>query len=173
MKSKPKGYVLVELLVVITIIGIISTVAFVSLNSARIQARDATRLHDIDNLMKSFEVYYAGEEGYPSSVGCNFSGTCPPDWNCADICGSNGQDDWLPDMNIYLEKLPSDLLNERGFPYHYFYLNPTQGWLDTSGNPIPDSPYLLCFVLEKEMELDNAHRHQQLGNNLYCKGLFQ
>jgi prepilin-type N-terminal cleavage/methylation domain-containing protein len=50
MKINKKGFTLIELLVVIAIIGLLSTMAVVSLNSARMKSRDARRLSDVKQL---------------------------------------------------------------------------------------------------------------------------
>lgn len=57
MKNK-KGFTLVELLVVIAIIGLLATIAFISLNSARGKARDAKRVSDIRQIQTALELYY-------------------------------------------------------------------------------------------------------------------
>jgi len=53
---KRKGFTLIELLVVIAIIGLLSTLAVVSLNSARAKARDARRLSDVKQLSTVLEM---------------------------------------------------------------------------------------------------------------------
>ena len=63
--SKPKGFTLVELLVVIAIIGLLSTLAVVSLGSARSKARDARRISDIKQIQTALELYYADQGVYP------------------------------------------------------------------------------------------------------------
>ncbi len=58
MQRKRKGFTLVELLVVIAIIGLLSTIAFISLNRARGKARDAKRISDIRQIQSALELYY-------------------------------------------------------------------------------------------------------------------
>ncbi len=54
--KKQQGFTLIELLVVIAIIGLLSTMAVVSLNSARVKARDARRLADVKQLSTAIEL---------------------------------------------------------------------------------------------------------------------
>jgi prepilin-type N-terminal cleavage/methylation domain-containing protein len=58
MFKKQKGFTLIELLVVIAIIGILATIVLVSLNSARVKARDARRQSDIQQISLAMEMYY-------------------------------------------------------------------------------------------------------------------
>lgn len=51
----PQGFTLVELLVVITIIALLSTIGFVSFTSAQTQAKNAKRRADIDAIAKAYE----------------------------------------------------------------------------------------------------------------------
>ena len=55
--NKPKGFSLIELLVVIAIIGLLSTMAVVSLNNARQKARDARRQGDLKSIQTAIEMY--------------------------------------------------------------------------------------------------------------------
>jgi len=59
------GFTLVELLVVISIIGILSSFAIVSLNSARMKARDALRKGDMAQMRTALNLYYDDNESYP------------------------------------------------------------------------------------------------------------
>lgn len=98
MKTK-KGFTLVELLVVIAIIGLLATIAFISLGSARSKARDAKRVSDVRQVMAALELYYGTNNGYPddntAGLGyvawsgiqtdmAGFIGTMPPDVGPAD-----------------------------------------------------------------------------------------
>lgn len=64
-KNNKKGFTLVELLVVISIIGILSSFAIVSLNSARMKARDALRKGDMAQLRTALNLYYDENLEYP------------------------------------------------------------------------------------------------------------
>jgi len=70
---KQKGFTLIELLVVIAIIGLLSTLAVVSLNNARAKARDAKRVSDLKQISTLIEMEAANtEEGAYDAVitGC-------------------------------------------------------------------------------------------------------
>ncbi len=60
-----RGFTLVELLVVITIIGMLSTIAIVSLNSSRVKARDTKRLADLKQISTALELYLGDNGHYP------------------------------------------------------------------------------------------------------------
>jgi prepilin-type N-terminal cleavage/methylation domain-containing protein len=63
--KKLSGFTLVELLVVISIIGILSSFAIVSLNAARTKARDALRKGDMAQLRTALNLYYDDFSAYP------------------------------------------------------------------------------------------------------------
>lgn len=68
MKNNKAAFTLIELLVVIAIIGILSTLAVVSLQGARAKARDAKRITDIRQMQTALELYYTDWNEYPSAV---------------------------------------------------------------------------------------------------------
>jgi uncharacterized protein (TIGR02145 family)/prepilin-type N-terminal cleavage/methylation domain-containing protein len=67
-KNKQTGFTLIELLVVIAIIGALSTLALVSLNSARIKGRNAKRVADIKQISTALELYYSDHNSYPALI---------------------------------------------------------------------------------------------------------
>ncbi len=65
-----RGFTLIELLVVIAIIGILASVVFSSLNSARSKGRDGYRATSIRQVQKAFELYADDNNGnYPVFAG--------------------------------------------------------------------------------------------------------
>ena len=59
------GFTLVELIVVIAILAILWTIAFTSLAWYSKSARDVTRISDLNNIKKSFELYMLKSGKYP------------------------------------------------------------------------------------------------------------
>jgi len=65
-KSNPSAFTLVELIVVITILAILWTIAFISLQWYSRDARDSTRTADLWNIKTSLELYSLQTWKYPS-----------------------------------------------------------------------------------------------------------
>src|SRR5262249_26070532 len=60
-----KGFTLPELLVVVSIIGTLSTIGVVSYSSARASARDVKRVSDVKQIQSSVELYFENHSSYP------------------------------------------------------------------------------------------------------------
>lgn len=71
METNTRGFTLVELLVVISIISLLSSVVLTSVNSARAKARDARRRADVNQVKLALELYYDANNKYPSQGGAN------------------------------------------------------------------------------------------------------
>lgn len=117
MFSKNKGFTLIELLVVIAIIGLLASIVLVSLNSARMKARDAKRLADIKQIQLAIEMFYDHYGYYPSH---NDSGA-DNGWDDSDLgdgfiiglTGSNARGD-NPDGVSFMSNVPGDPLDPDG-----------------------------------------------------------
>src|SRR3989338_3396063 len=95
--KKSKGFTSIELLVVISIIGLLASIVLVSLNSARVKARDTRRLMDMHQIMLALE-QYATDNGdlYPTGV----YDSCYPNW-----------DTLASTLAPYISSLPLDPIN--------------------------------------------------------------
>ncbi len=72
---RQKGFTLVELLVAIGIIGILSSIAVVSVSNVRAKARDAKRIGDIKQIQSAMESYFNDQNQYPDAPAGGVLGT--------------------------------------------------------------------------------------------------
>jgi len=102
--KKSRGFTLIELLVVIAIIGILSSVVLASVNTARMKARDARRITDMEQIRMALELYYNDKGYYPQS-------SCG--WDCTGYYYSNNSS-WntlATALQPYISTLPKDPVN--------------------------------------------------------------
>ena len=76
MKTNQKGFTLLELLVTISIIGILLAVGAVSFTTAQKRGRDSRRQADAKAIQKSLEQCYAIDTAYPAAVTSGSSLSC-------------------------------------------------------------------------------------------------
>jgi general secretion pathway protein G len=63
-----RGFSLIELLVVVTIIGILASVALVNVKHAQRKAREAALKDNLFNLRKAIDNFYADKQRYPTDL---------------------------------------------------------------------------------------------------------
>lgn len=68
-KSNQRGFSLIELLVIISIISLLSTIVISSLEISRQKARDAVRKSDLHQIHNALELYYVTIGDYPDNLG--------------------------------------------------------------------------------------------------------
>ncbi len=71
--THPKGFTLIELITVLAVIGIISTLVIVAFKGTRLKARDAQRVHDIQEIRSALELYYNRYRSYPTALAPGFT----------------------------------------------------------------------------------------------------
>ena len=64
-KQQTKAFTLVELIVVITILAILGTIAFISLQGYSADSRDSVRISDVSNMKTSLELFHLDAGKYP------------------------------------------------------------------------------------------------------------
>lgn len=65
---KRKGFTLVELMIVITVIAILATIAVVSFTRVQKQARDTKRRGDVRALATALQAYFSEKNTYPATT---------------------------------------------------------------------------------------------------------
>ncbi|MDD2871007.1 MAG: prepilin-type N-terminal cleavage/methylation domain-containing protein [Candidatus Gracilibacteria bacterium] len=111
-KTKNKAFTLVELIVVITILAILGTIAFISLQGYSTDARDSTRISDLSSMKTSLEVFHLDAGKYPvptNGVDITYSGGVV--WTQ----GSFGES-VFSNVNK-LDKIPTDPLTNKEYTY--------------------------------------------------------
>jgi prepilin-type N-terminal cleavage/methylation domain-containing protein len=128
MNMGKRGFTLVELLVVIAIIGLLSTVAVVSMNGARVKARDAKRLSDVRQVQSALEVFYSVNDYYPRYDGGG-SVACGGAWAVNANVYKPCWDDLASKLSPYM-RLPDDPKNPAtDLDYQYETLKSGQGYI--------------------------------------------
>ena len=90
-----KGFSLIELLVVVTIIGILAGIALINVSTAQRKAREAALKSNLHEMRKAIDNFYADKQRYPSDLNelvPNYIRKIPPD-------PITMQEDWEPIMD--------------------------------------------------------------------------
>ncbi len=133
-----KGFTLVELLVVIVVIGIISTLVIILFGDAQQKARDAKRASDISAVARIVESYYAINGTYPSTGGLGY-GFALGDANCTD--SGTHTANWIPNVvPSIVAKLPqSDGPRVNGLPRCYKYVSDGTSYIISAWGAVENS----------------------------------
>ena len=98
-----KGFSLIEMIVVITVIAILVGIAAFALMPARGNARDARRKSDIETIRAALALYYADCHNYPNPS----SNRVPSPLTATCVSGTS----------TYLQETPRDPRNSTGMMY--------------------------------------------------------
>ena len=119
--NKPRGFTLVELLIVMGILGVLTALLIANVSSGRERARDAVRKSDFANIRSALRIYYNDYKQYQAGsgniMGCGVGGAQACSW---------GGGSFAADGNPYMKQLPG---NPSGTEYSYTQTNGGEGFL--------------------------------------------
>ena len=96
-----KAFTLVELLVVISIIGILVSIVAGGFRSSQARSRDAQRKSDLRQIANSLELYFSDHNNYPNE---------PLPWGAEFTDGNT----------VYFKQLPDDPVSAQDYYYRVF-----------------------------------------------------
>lgn len=157
------GFTLVELLVVISIIGILASIGLVAFRSAQFRGRDAERKSDLKGLSSALELFYSDYGKYPSSsngriMACGYNsltgvGTACT-WGEGEFRDTHGGGNT---KTIYFKVMPKDAVSE----HTYYYRT-------VAVNSVADSGFQIYAYLENPQDPSVISTDVSCGTNLNC-----
>jgi prepilin-type N-terminal cleavage/methylation domain-containing protein len=173
-KTDKKGFTLVELLVVMAIIAVMSSVVLAALSNARERSRDAKRIADFRQIKNALELFYDQTGQYPQSPG---HATWSGHWAYFSECLEEGTNCGFTVSNYepVISKVPQDPSRTTNDPFAdgatYYPGYPT-GCSDGQGYRI--AAYLEGSNEALENDYDGSFYNNNGGcadaNNYYCLG---
>lgn len=151
MPNKSRGFTLVELLVVISILGILASVGLVAFTSAQMRGRDAQRKSNLKEISSALELYYSDYGKYPDSVN-NEIGGCPSTLVTACVWGTG---EFTDTKTIYFKVLPKDPSASQSYYYRI---------VDSGTN----QKYQMFAHLENTQDPDLITVNQSCGSGITC-----
>lgn len=143
--TKRKGFTLIELLIVIAIIGLLATLAIISLSTAQRKARDTKRIADMKSIQTAVELYFSDNSSYPA----------PADWAALQTA-----------LDPYISQVPVDPNNSASTPAQYVYAYCTAGGVCATtdqyfvGAILEDTSHT---ALDQDDDLDYANPNEAGG----------
>jgi type II secretion system protein G len=156
--NRYKGFTLVELLVVITVLGILAVIGITSFTSAQVRGRDTGRKSDLKQISNSLELYFNDHGVYPASLNGQILG-CPTTSSTACTWGTS---QFTDGRTVYFKILPKD--PSMG---NYYYRTVTI-------NSLPNQGFQLFAKLENSRDSecinDVCANHTDLPTGVTCGG---
>lgn len=108
-----KGFSLIELLVVITIIAALISIALPNFLGARQRAKDARKKAELTELKSALRLYYVDHQSYPTGAGSNING-----------CGTTGTSQCPLAGPFQAGPSGSETVYMKALPVSYNYYSP-------------------------------------------------
>ena len=127
INNKPKGFTIVELLIVIVVIAILAAITVVAYNGVQQRARDAERNIEMGTIEKALSLYFIDNGSYPT---CSNTLYVPgnPGGGCSVSAITNSL------VPKYLSAMPDDPLNTGNDKYMYAFGFKKTGAATYTGN---------------------------------------
>ncbi len=138
---KRSAFTLVELMVVVAIIGLISTIAIVASSAIRSRGRDTKRIADLRQVRSALELYYNETSAYPT---CGQA--CTTYCDCTTV-GWGGNFAEMEIKPAYMASIPADPINDGTYGYFYargYKISGNCSYMNTNS----PSDYVLATRLE-------------------------
>ena len=127
LRHLPRGFTLVELLIVMTVIGILASISVPSYQRSLIKARETVLMEDLYQIRRATDAFYADNAAYPESledlINKRYLRGVPRDpftgeseWEC--IPPEATDDGELAPGGCYDFRSVSDLVGLNGIPYN-------------------------------------------------------
>ncbi len=100
-KKNKQGFTLIELIIIITILGILAAMISGNFITSLKKGRDARRKADLEQIQRALEMYYEDKKAYPLTA----------DWTFG------GQFTDLASGKIYMVKVPNDPISGKSYEY--------------------------------------------------------
>ncbi len=110
-REENKGFTMVELLVVMAILGILSTIGLTSFRTSLMKSRDAKRKSDLEQIQRALEMYNNDYGKYPTSASGKITTTALLTWGFSEFSDAKG--------TIYMKELPGDPTGNPEYCYVY------------------------------------------------------
>lgn len=152
-----------ELLVVISILGVLAAIGLVSFASSQARGRDAERKSDLKQIATSLELYYTDYGSYPASINGEVEG-CPSTAPAVCVWGADGSSAEFTDgKTVYFKALPKDPSAGKNY---YYRAVPTDS--------LAPQGFQLYAHLENSQDPEcigkNCGIHNDLPSDLTCGG---
>lgn len=145
LTRKPRGFTLVELLLVIAIVGILAVIMTIAYNGMRQRAREAQVKSSINDTQKMVLLYHSENGSFPVTTR-----NPKADWHAADArtdancTNGSSQADWIPGISGTLPKSDTTSVGVDGIKGCYIYVSDGVDYVISAWN-MAESPQTISF----------------------------